>query len=85
MITFQRNGTLDEVSTIYTGHNGMENFGLLNRVNGMEELPFWKGSCNSIKASEGKYTIIRENMKILAKIFRKLLAVTTIGLQLTNK
>jgi len=32
----------------------MENFGLLNRVNGMEELPFWKGSCNSIKASEGK-------------------------------
>jgi len=31
----------------------MENFGLLNRVNGMEELPFWKGSCNSIKASEG--------------------------------
>lgn len=33
----------------------MENFGLLDRVNGMEELPFWKGSCNSIKASEGEY------------------------------
>lgn len=36
----------------------MENFGLLNRVNGMEELPFWRGSCNSIKASEGKYNIV---------------------------
>jgi len=35
----------------------MENFGLLDRINGMEELPFWKGSCNSIRASEGEYTI----------------------------
>lgn len=50
----QRNGTLNEVSTIYTGHTGMDKFGLLDRVNGMDELPFWKGSpCNSIKASEG--------------------------------
>lgn len=43
----------------------MENFGLLDRVNGMEELPFWKGSCNSIKASEGKLIlkfVINRNM-----------------------
>ncbi|VVC36119.1 CD36 family [Cinara cedri] len=58
-----RNGTLDEVSTIYTGHNGMENFGLLDRVNGMSELPFWKGSCNSIKASEGSFFPPREFTK----------------------
>lgn len=32
----------------------MENFGLLDRVNGMNTIPAWKGSpCNSIKASEG--------------------------------
>lgn len=35
----------------------MENFGLLNRINGMEELPFWKGSCNSIRASEGNLIV----------------------------
>lgn len=58
-----RNGTLDEVSTINTGHNGMENFGLLDRINGMEELPFWKGSCNSIKASEGSFFPPREFTK----------------------
>lgn len=49
-----RNGTLDEVSTIYTGHKGMENFGLLDRLNGLDHLPFWGSApCNSIKASEG--------------------------------
>lgn len=51
-----RNGTLDEVSTIYTGHTTMEEFGLLNRLNGMDRLPFWPDSpCNNIRASEGSF------------------------------
>ncbi|XP_075230512.1 scavenger receptor class B member debris buster isoform X2 [Lycorma delicatula] len=49
-----RNGTLDEVHTMYTGHAGMENFGLLNKLNGLDHLPFWNDKpCNSIRASEG--------------------------------
>ncbi|XP_050524925.1 scavenger receptor class B member 1 [Daktulosphaira vitifoliae] len=59
-----RNGTLNEVSTIYTGHTGMDKFGLLDRINGMDELPFWKGSpCNSIRASEGSFFPPREITK----------------------
>ena len=51
----QRNGTLEEVSTIYTGHSDMKEFGLLNRLNGMDRLPYWPDApCNSIRASEGK-------------------------------
>lgn len=51
----QRNGTLDEVSTIYTGHSGMENFGYIDTLNGRKELPFWnKQPCNSITGSEGE-------------------------------
>lgn len=46
----------------------MENFGLLDRVNGMEELPFWKGSCNSIKASEGKHLHILRFDKLFIQI-----------------
>lgn len=52
----QRNGTLNEVSTIYTGHTGMYEFGLLNRLNGMDKLPYWKEEpCNNIAASEGSF------------------------------
>lgn len=51
---FQRNGTLDEVSTIHTGHAGMESFGLLDKLNGLDHLPFWENApCNFINASEG--------------------------------
>jgi len=49
-----RNGTLTEVSTINTGHRGMEYFGILDRLNGLDHLPFWDDApCNSINASEG--------------------------------
>ncbi|XP_014210895.1 scavenger receptor class B member 1 isoform X2 [Copidosoma floridanum] len=51
-----RNGTLSEVSTIYTGHTDMKEFGLLNRLNGMDKLPYWPDApCNSIRASEGSF------------------------------
>ncbi|KAL0281623.1 UNVERIFIED_CONTAM: hypothetical protein PYX00_002556 [Menopon gallinae] len=51
-----RNGTLNEVSTIYTGHTNMTEFGLINRINGLDHLSYWKDSpCNSIKASEGSF------------------------------
>ncbi|RZF33843.1 hypothetical protein LSTR_LSTR008966 [Laodelphax striatellus] len=49
-----RNGTLEEVSTIFTGHTDMKEFGLINRLNGQDKLPFWQSDpCNSIRASEG--------------------------------
>lgn len=59
VVWFQRNGTLDEVSTINTGHRGMEYFGLLDKLNGLDHLPFWEEApCNSINASEGtQYTM----------------------------
>ncbi|XP_015586555.1 scavenger receptor class B member 1 [Cephus cinctus] len=51
-----RNGTLNEVSTIYTGHTGMTNFGIINRLNGLDRLPYWPDApCNSIRASEGSF------------------------------
>ncbi|XP_044003767.1 scavenger receptor class B member 1 isoform X3 [Aphidius gifuensis] len=51
-----RNGTLDEVSTIFTGHSDMKEFGLLNRLNGLNKLPYWSEKpCNSITASEGSF------------------------------
>lgn len=50
-----RNGTLDEVSTIYAG-NDLEKFGYLNRINGLDRLPHWKNKpCNDILASEGSF------------------------------
>ncbi|XP_017756688.1 PREDICTED: scavenger receptor class B member 1 [Eufriesea mexicana] len=51
-----RNGTLEEVSTIFTGHTDMKEFGLINRLNGLDRLPYWpKEPCNSIRASEGSF------------------------------
>ncbi|XP_043285860.1 scavenger receptor class B member 1 [Venturia canescens] len=51
-----RNGTLNEVSTIYTGHTDMKDFGMINRLNGLESLPYWSEEpCNSIRASEGSF------------------------------
>ncbi|XP_015122216.1 scavenger receptor class B member 1 [Diachasma alloeum] len=51
-----RNGTLNEVSTIFTGHTDMKEFGLINRLNGLDRLPFWSDEpCNSISASEGSF------------------------------
>lgn len=57
----QRNGTLTEVSTINTGHNGMDKFGYLDQLNGMAKLPFWDtGPCTNITASEGSFFPPRE-------------------------
>lgn len=51
-----RNGTLDEVSTIYSGQKSMERFGYIDKINGMDHLPHWKDSpCNDIRASEGSF------------------------------
>lgn len=51
----QRNGTLSEISTIFTGHTDMKEFGMINRLNGLDHLPYWPAPCNSIQASEGKF------------------------------
>lgn len=57
----QRNGTLTEVSTINTGHNGMEKFGYLDHLNGMSRLPYWDSEpCTNITASEGSFFPPRE-------------------------
>ncbi|XP_054085205.1 lysosome membrane protein 2 isoform X2 [Zeugodacus cucurbitae] len=51
-----RNGTLTEVSTIKTGLQGMEEFGYIDRLNGLDHLPHWhKPPCNRIAASEGSF------------------------------
>ncbi|KAM7356549.1 scavenger receptor class B member debris buster isoform 1-T2 [Cochliomyia hominivorax] len=51
-----RNGTLSEVSTIKTGHNGMEEFGYIDRLNGLDHLPHWQQPpCTSITGSEGSF------------------------------
>ena len=55
-VGFQRNGTLNEVHNIYTGMTGMQDFGLLEKLNGADRLPYWKESpCNMIRASEGSF------------------------------
>ncbi|XP_044764358.1 scavenger receptor class B member 1-like isoform X2 [Coccinella septempunctata] len=55
-LLINRNGTLDEVHNMYTGMTGMQEFGLLDRVNGVDRLPFWEASpCNSLTASEGSF------------------------------
>ncbi|XP_055321325.1 scavenger receptor class B member 1 [Sitodiplosis mosellana] len=59
-----RNGTLTEVSTINTGHNGMEKFGYLDQLNGQNSLPFWDSEpCTDITASEGSFFPPREYTK----------------------
>ncbi|XP_067646552.1 scavenger receptor class B member 1 isoform X1 [Eurosta solidaginis] len=51
-----RNGTLTEISTIKTGLQGMEEFGYIDRLNGLDHLPHWKSPpCNRIAASEGSF------------------------------
>ncbi|KAL3270637.1 hypothetical protein HHI36_021168 [Cryptolaemus montrouzieri] len=55
-LLINRNGTLDEVHNIYTGMTGMEKFGLLDKLNGKNHLPYWESEpCNSITASEGSF------------------------------
>lgn len=52
----QRNGTLSEIATINSGMNGMDKFGYLDRLNGLDHLPFWKDKpCSNIFASEGSF------------------------------
>lgn len=51
-----RNGTLSEISTIKTGHNGMDEFGYIDRLNGLDHLPHWQEPpCTSITGSEGSF------------------------------
>lgn len=62
----QRNGTLTEVSTINTGlgDDGMLKFGYIDRLNGLDRLPFWRESpCRNISASEGSFFPPRELSK----------------------
>lgn len=60
----QRNGTLAEVSTINTGQNGMDKFGYLDRLNGLDHLPYWnERPCSNIRASEGSFFPPREFTK----------------------
>ncbi|CAH2988244.1 unnamed protein product [Chilo suppressalis] len=51
-----RNGTLEEVSTIYTGQKSMDRFGYIDKINGLDHLPHWRDRpCNDIRASEGSF------------------------------
>ncbi|XP_055842453.1 lysosome membrane protein 2 isoform X2 [Episyrphus balteatus] len=51
-----RNGTLEEISTIKTGHTGMDEFGYISRLNGLDHLPTWREKpCVSITGSEGSF------------------------------
>ncbi|XP_023174123.1 lysosome membrane protein 2 [Drosophila hydei] len=51
-----RNGTLTEVSSIKTGYQGMEQFGYIDSLNGMDHLPHWNEEpCTSIAGSEGSF------------------------------
>ncbi|XP_065360700.1 lysosome membrane protein 2 [Calliphora vicina] len=51
-----RNGTLSEVSTIKTGQDDMNEFGYIDRLNGLDHLPHWQQPpCTSIKGSEGSF------------------------------
>lgn len=41
---------------MYTGTTGMQDFGLLNKLNGQDHLPYWSDApCSDIRASEGSF------------------------------
>lgn len=41
---------------MYTGMTGMQKFGILEKLNGNDKLPYWKEApCNMIEASEGSF------------------------------
>ncbi|XP_022218031.2 lysosome membrane protein 2 [Drosophila obscura] len=51
-----RNGTLTEVSTIKTGYEGMDQFGYIDSLNGINHLPHWNEEpCTSVAGSEGSF------------------------------
>ncbi|KAF5296337.1 hypothetical protein FQA39_LY12554 [Lamprigera yunnana] len=55
-LLIKRNGTLAEVHTINTGYTGMDKFGLLDKLNGKDSLPYWSEKpCSDIAASEGSF------------------------------
>ncbi|KAK5637967.1 hypothetical protein RI129_012262 [Pyrocoelia pectoralis] len=55
-LLIKRNGTLEEVHTINTGYTGMDKFGLIEKLNGMDRLPFWADRpCADLAASEGSF------------------------------
>lgn len=44
------------MQTIFTGATGMQDFGLLNKLNGQDRLPYWSDApCSDIRASEGSF------------------------------
>lgn len=56
IVTLQRNGTLTDVSTIYTGETGFEYFGLMDKLNGLDNLPYWPDKpCSNMRGSEGSF------------------------------
>lgn len=41
---------------MHSGMNGMDKFGYLDRINGLDHLPFWSDEpCTNIVASEGSF------------------------------
>ncbi|KAK4878226.1 hypothetical protein RN001_010732 [Aquatica leii] len=55
-LLIKRNGTLAEIHTMNTGYTGMDKFGLLDKLNGKNELPYWsERPCTDIAASEGSF------------------------------
>ncbi|KAF2883476.1 hypothetical protein ILUMI_22693 [Ignelater luminosus] len=55
-LLIMRNGTLAEVHNLNTGYTGMDKFGLLDKLNGKDKLPYWpEKPCNDIQASEGSF------------------------------
>lgn len=48
----QRNVTLTETATMHTGHSGMEKFGYIDKLNGLDNLSAWKEKpCNNVSNS----------------------------------
>lgn len=53
----------------------MKVFGLINRLNGLDHLPYWpEAPCNSITASEGKFVMAAINI-IFVDLFQICLPV----------
>ncbi|GLV36663.1 epithelial membrane protein [Carabus blaptoides fortunei] len=53
-LMYNKNGTSNDVVTVFTGAADITKFGLIDNVNGKSELPHWTNDeCNSIQGSDG--------------------------------
>lgn len=53
-LMYNKNGTSNDVVTIFTGAADITKFGLIDNVNGKTQLPHWTNDeCNSIQGSDG--------------------------------